>query len=163
MVDGDIQRSAAIIEDAIIAMKTYSMSASQDNYLKVVNLSKDLIFDFQEEGLAPEDRSRCVKQKFVVDSMKMVVDRWLQDEIGKMRLTLVQKEDCLIEDVTTYPIYLQKGVKHEVKTKYFLATPRNTIDRYSRRFKDCSGKMEDLSSPPNSITNIVDMALISWR
>lgn len=107
-VNGDIQRSTEIIEDAVIPMKTYSMSTSQDYYLKGINLSKDLKSDFQEEGLTPD---RCVKQKYVVDSMKMAIDHWLQDEIDKKRLTLVQKEDFLVEDVTTYPIYLQKGVK----------------------------------------------------
>ncbi len=142
-VGRDIQRSTAIIEDAVIAMKTYSMSASQDNYLKVLNLSKDLKFDFQEEGLTPEERSRCVKQKFVVDSMKMVIDHWLQDEIGKMRLILVQKEDCLIEDVTTYPIYLQKGLKLYIDqemqgnktTKFYNADSKKLIKTYQAKNK----------------------------
>ena len=48
LVNKDILRSSASIEDVVIAMKTYSMSASQDNYLRVLNLSKDLKFDFKE-------------------------------------------------------------------------------------------------------------------
>lgn len=142
-VESDIQRSAAVIEDAVIAMKTYSMSASQENYLKVINLSNDLNFDFQEEGLTPEERSRCVKQKFAVDSMKMVVDHWLQEEIGKMRLTLVQKEDCLIEEVTAYPVYLQKGVKLYIDlemqgnktTRFYNADSKKLLKTYQAKNK----------------------------
>jgi hypothetical protein len=73
----------------------------------------------------------------------MVVDHWLQDVIGKMRLTLVQKEDCLIEGVTTYPIYLQKGVKLYIDqemqgnktTKFYNADSKKLLKTYQTKNK----------------------------
>lgn len=140
-IDSVCQRSAMLVEDVALAMKTYSISVSQDDYLKVLELSKGLKFDFMSDSLSPEDRHQCAKQKFTVDSMRIVADRFLQNEIGKMRLVQIQKEDFLIEETTTYPIYLQKGVKLYINqemqgnktTKFYNADSKKLLKTYQAK------------------------------
>ena len=110
VLDSICLSSNMLIEDVTLAIKTYSMSSSQDNYMRVLQLSQELNFDFVLDSLTPENRHQYNRQKFAVDSMRVVVDRFLQAEIGKMRLSQIHKEDYLIEETTSFPVYLQKGV-----------------------------------------------------
>jgi len=139
--DNACLEAAMAVEDAEMAMKRYKLSSSERDYLTVLELSKNLVFDFDSDNLTLEDRRKCARQKFMVDSMKLVVERFLETEISKKRLTLIEKEDCLIEEVTAYPVYLQRGVKLyidlEMKgnktTKFYNADSKRLLKTYQAK------------------------------
>jgi hypothetical protein len=86
-------------------------------------------------------KSVMVQQKYGADSMKMEEERFLGADIPQERLTLLEKEDCLIEEVTAYPVYLKRGVKLyidlEMKgnktTKFYNADSKKLLKTYQNK------------------------------
>ena len=84
-------------------------SASMDELLAYSNAVDTLYYDYNPMELQPEQVEACESLKKRVAILKRDADVKVQAEQKRFRYSVFANDDCLLESMSTYPVYLERG------------------------------------------------------
>lgn len=104
------QESSDLMDEISIAMRSFDLTKSEEDFHKLFELYGDLQFNYEDDNdMSPEAKKVCNEHKFKVDSVRFVVNKLLEENVSTIRQTLLNEDDKLMDKNTSYPFYLPKG------------------------------------------------------
>lgn len=123
-------------------MQTIS-GASMDEIVAYANAVDTLYYDYNPMELKPEQAEACESLKKRVAILKRDASVTVQDAQRRFRYSVHSNPDCLLEGVSAYPVYLERGdvlyynigLQNPGTVKLYNADARQTLKTYSQKTK----------------------------
>ena len=110
-VETSFRNSVALFDALTMMMKSYELTATDNDYLQLAKAYWDLSFSYDEEGLTDDGRKACATLKYRIDSVRDEAKRILLENLPDYRRLLFNENDQPLDETTEYPVFLLKGTK----------------------------------------------------
>lgn len=118
-----LEESQSLLEDVSLAIRHFNMGNSEEDFKKLAGYLDKLHFEYDKDDVSKEERHQFAEQQFMVDSMKMVVEKLLNERVVNFHKSLVTKEDHLLTGKEEDAVYLCRGDKLFID----FSTPGNVV------------------------------------
>ena len=99
-------------EEKVAALENLLNSANQSltaqELRNLISISNDLSYDFDSTGMNRAAIDRCLSLQQRITALNVGVENLFKNK-RDISVDIVKDEDCVIENMTEYPVYLQKG------------------------------------------------------
>lgn len=105
--ESNIQSARELLEDADIAIRKFNMEASDKNFQELIRIHKDLQNLCDDRDITKANKTLA----FQLDSARIAVGKMVETNIGLVHKQLISKNDYLISETETNPLYMRRGEK----------------------------------------------------
>lgn len=112
-----------LLLDIDVLIRSYKTNKSEKNFLSLLAMRDKLHYEYDDRNMDSEKRRQCILLQSRVDSVRIFLDAFLNNELSNMKFFCLQEQDHLIKTTQKWPIYLQKGDK----LFYNMSTSGNVI------------------------------------
>lgn len=115
--------TASLLEEAPSTLKSYRITASDNDLQLLVEQYDELVFTYDAAGLSDDARKFCAHHKYRVDSLRQVLRGVIAENLASVRRTLVYENELQFDDEIEYAFYVPKGTM--IYVDYKVSTPAN--------------------------------------
>ena len=129
------------LEDIDLMTRKFKMSQSQDDFDQLIKLYNSLDKSVDFGDIAKENRSAAKKLQFQLDSARIALSKFLEEQVVNFPKVLVQREDHLLTQTESDPMYLHKGdmvfvdfsTQGNMTVKMYNADSHSTLKTYKAK------------------------------
>lgn len=115
--------TASLLEEAPSTLKSYRITASDNDLQLLVDQYDGLVFNYEAEALSDDARKFCAHHKYRVDSLRQVLRGIIKENLPSVRRTLVYENGLQFDEEAEYAFFVPKGTK--IYVDYTVSAPAN--------------------------------------
>lgn len=115
--------TSSLLEEAPSTLKSYRITASNNDLQLLVEQYDELVFTYDAAGLSDDARKFCAHHKYRVDSLRQVLRGVIGENLASVRRTLVYENELQFDDEIEYAFYVPKGTM--IFVDYKVSAPAN--------------------------------------
>lgn len=107
----EIDRTAVLLDDAYIKLKSYSLTHEAEDYLSLADICNGLSCQYDPDEIEDREfRIRYFEHKFKVDSLRLGIMDILNEGLEDIELHVYDRKDYLMEGISeSFVVYLDAG------------------------------------------------------
>ena len=165
-IDADLAEVTDSMQVARLYMQQFEQNGDVSALLRLLNIADALHFSYSEDDLEREQCRELFAERLRVDSMRMVVEKIVKDNVSRVRLPLFSCTDQLMEATERRAFYASKGdtlnisasSPSPVSLAIYNANSRQQLRAYGRKTA-----VEDRFVVPNSAIYLMEINPVSTQ